>query len=190
MWRFQPRCLEFSTPPLFPETADHTCSLSVRTCFIHQHFPFLLALCPSAVPFPFARGKSPVFESVRGREARIDRWAVVGRLSKVVVLEVGDTLGGRTPRQQDKSSTLCHRDKDVELWLWNCGKFADIAVICIVLGTQPVHIGALFSVDHSCDNRVLGYFNSYQKTGGIWRGKNLCFLVTLSLKHSFSLAHC
>lgn len=66
-----------SAYPLFspPETAGHTCSLSVRTCFIHQHFPFLLAVCPFAVPFPFARGKSPVFESVRGREARMGRCA-------------------------------------------------------------------------------------------------------------------
>lgn len=59
----------------FPETAGHTCSLSVCTCFIHQHFPFLLAVCPFAIPFPFARGKSPVFGSVHGREARIGRGA-------------------------------------------------------------------------------------------------------------------
>lgn len=151
-------------PSLSRDCRPHVQPFCVHV-FNHQHFPFLLDVCPSEVPFQFARGKSPVFESVRGREARIDRCAAVGGLSKVVVLEVGDMLGGRTPRQQDRSSTLCHRDQDVELWLEIMGKFADFAAICIVRGTQPLLIGALFSVDHSCDNRVLGYSLVIRKLG-------------------------
>lgn len=114
MWRFQPRCLEFSTPPLSRDCRPHVQPFCLHV-FFSSAFSLSVGCMPSEVSFQFARGKSPVFESVRGREARIDRCAVKGGLSKVVVLEVRDTLGGRTPRQQEKSSTLCHRDKDVEL---------------------------------------------------------------------------
>lgn len=51
MWRFQPRCLGFGTPPLFPETADHTCSLSVCTCFSISIFPFCWMYAPLKSPF-------------------------------------------------------------------------------------------------------------------------------------------
>lgn len=39
MWRLQPKYFEFSTPPLFPQTAN-MCNLSVCTYFIHQHILF------------------------------------------------------------------------------------------------------------------------------------------------------
>lgn len=55
------------------------------------------------------------------------------------------------------------------------GMFADITVVCRVLGTQPLLIGALFSVDHSCDNRGLEHFITYWKIGVIWRGKTSTF---------------
>lgn len=42
-----------------------------------------------------------------------------------------------------------------------------VSWLTLQLGTQPVHTGALFSVDPSRDSRVLGCFLSYQKTGGI-----------------------
>lgn len=91
----------------------------------------------------------------------------------MVVLEVGDTLEGVTPRQQDKSSALCHSAKDSGFE--TVGKFADVAVVCLGLGTPPIHTGALFSVDHACDSRVLGHVTSCQRTGGIGGGNIYVF---------------
>lgn len=51
-----------------------------------------------------------MFDSVRERAARIDGYAVVAGLMKVIVSEVGDRLGGRARRQQESqlsASTLC-----------------------------------------------------------------------------------
>lgn len=62
-----------------------------------------------------------MFELVHGREATIDRCAAIGGLMKVVVLEVGDKLGGRgAPRQQDRhpsASPLCSQGQGMGLWL-------------------------------------------------------------------------
>lgn len=62
------------------------------------------------------------------------------------------------------------------------GTFADIIVVCRVLGTQPLLIGALFSVDHSCDNRGLEHFINYWKIGVIWWGKASSFSSYLAFE--------
>ena len=93
---------------------------------------------------------------------------------KVVVLEVGNKLRRRASRQQDSHLLLhpsVHRDREWSSGFEIVGTFADITVVCRVLGTQPLLIGALFSVDHSCDNRGLEHFINYWKIGVIWRGK-------------------
>lgn len=96
---------------------------------------------------------------------------------KVVVLEVGDKLGGTGNRTVISLLHSVHRSKGWGSGFEMVGKFAESAVICRVLGTQPLPIGALFSVDHSCDNRGLGHFIDDQKSGGrgqVWREKNIC----------------
>lgn len=104
----------------------------------------------------------------------------------MVVLEAGDKLGGN--RQQDShlsASFSVHRSKGWGSGFEMVGKFAESAVVCRVLGTQPLPIGALFSVDHSCDNRGLGHVIDDQKSGGrgqVWREKNICVFWLLVLK--------
>lgn len=91
---------------------------------------------------------------------------------KVVVLEVGDKLWGTGNRAVIfllHSLSTGARNGALALKWW--------VSLLRVLGTQPLPIGALFSLDHSCDNRGLGHFIDDQKSGGrgqVWRKKNIC----------------
>lgn len=92
-----------------------------------------------------------MFASVHGREARIDRCAVVDGL--VAVVEVGHRWGGRAPRRQDShlsASTLCLQGQGNGALAKIVGKVANIPVVCGALRTHPILIGAPSSGDHPC----------------------------------------
>lgn len=93
---------------------------------------------------------------------------------------------GRKGTQATGQSALCFNPLSTGPGKWSSafelvGKFADIPVVCGVLDTQSLLIGALSSVDYSCGNGGLDHFVSYQKTGRIWSGKSIYIFWLLGI---------
>lgn len=142
--------------PLFPQKAQHPRDFSVCTYFIYQHSLFLFWFRPCNVPFPFfKRKKISVFASVCGGERRIERCALVAGL---VTRGSGDRWGRGTSKQQWQSSPCFNPlspGSGSGALAKIVGDVANIPVVCGVLGTQLLLIGAMASGDHSCGSKDL-----------------------------------